>query len=113
MPLLSVLNLTCPDFAFLIASETLSVTVPVFGFGISPFGPKTWPSLPTTFIAACVEITTSTVISFFVNFSLKSSMPIKSAPADFASSAASPSAKTATTTSFPRELGSVIAPRTF
>jgi hypothetical protein len=40
-------------------------------------------------------------------------MPIKSAPADFASSAASPSAKTATTTSFPRELGSVIAPRTF
>jgi hypothetical protein len=30
--------------------------VPTFGFGISPRGPRIWPSWPTTFIASGVAI---------------------------------------------------------
>src|SRR5207245_6366272 len=44
---LSVRNSTLPALISLIAFATSLVTVPVFGFGISPRGPSTFPNRPT------------------------------------------------------------------
>ena len=44
MPPLSVRYCTWPAFAFLTAVVTSGVTVPTLGFGISPRGPRIWPS---------------------------------------------------------------------
>ncbi|MND05485.1 hypothetical protein D3C83_263050 [compost metagenome] len=41
------------------ACATLSVTVPDFGFGIRPFGPRTRAIDRTSFIAAVVAMATS------------------------------------------------------
>src|SRR5512147_2914892 len=57
MPALSARYCTWPALAFLTASVTFGVTVPTFGFGMRPRGPRTWPRGPTTFIASGVAIT--------------------------------------------------------
>src|SRR6185369_12472781 len=44
MPALSARNCTWPALAFLTAVATSGVTVPTFGFGINPRGPRIWPS---------------------------------------------------------------------
>ena len=59
MPALSVRYWTWPAFAFYTAPATSAETVPTFGFGISPRGPRIWPSWPTTFIASGEAMTTS------------------------------------------------------
>ena len=47
MPVLSTRNSTLPALISRTALPMSKVTVPVFGFGISPRGPSTLPSLPT------------------------------------------------------------------
>src|SRR5690606_14914796 len=44
---LSILNSTRPALTALMPAVTSSVTVPAFGFGISPFGPRTRASVRT------------------------------------------------------------------
>src|SRR5438105_1077908 len=56
---LSVRYSTLPALISLIALATSVVTVPVFGFGIRPFGPSTLPKRPTLFIMSGVAITAS------------------------------------------------------
>ena len=56
---LSVRYSTLPAFDSPIALATSSVTVPTFGLGILPWGPRTRPSLPTCGISAGVAIATS------------------------------------------------------
>src|ERR1051326_6927490 len=56
---LSVRNSTLPALISFTAFAMSNVTVPVLGFGISPLGPSTLPSLPTDFIMSGVEITAS------------------------------------------------------
>src|SRR6185436_17995936 len=51
-PALSARNCTWPALAFFTAPATSGVTVPTFGFGIRPRGPRIWPSWPTTRIAS-------------------------------------------------------------
>ena len=80
---------------------TSFVTVPVLGFGIKPFGPKTFAILLTTAIMSGVAMITSTSI-FSCNAETKSSPPTFFTPSDFASSAALPYAKTAISTFFPK-----------
>ena len=55
----SVRYSSLPAFASRTALPTSIVTVPVFGFGISPRGPRMRPSLPTTPIWSGVAIATS------------------------------------------------------
>ena len=64
-PCLSILNSTFPFFTSLTALPTSIVTVPAFGLGISPRGPNTLPSLPTSFIKSGVEIATSNPVQPF------------------------------------------------
>ena len=53
MPPLSVRYCTWPALRVLHRRDTTSaVTVPTFGFGIRPRGPRIWPSWPTTRIAS-------------------------------------------------------------
>src|SRR5206468_2800987 len=59
MPALSTRNCTWPALAFFTAVATSGVTVPTFGFGIRPRGPRIWPSVPTTRIVSGDAITTS------------------------------------------------------
>src|SRR5215813_13787378 len=47
MPVLSTRNSTLPALISLTAFAISTVTVPVFGFGMRPRGPSTFPSLPT------------------------------------------------------------------
>ena len=105
VPSLSALNLDWPCLISLTAFSMFSVTVPDFGFGMSPLGPKIFASLLTSFIIDGVVIATSKSIGSLEYFSIKSSEPTKSAPADFASATLSASTKTATLTSLPKEFG--------
>src|SRR6202167_1320672 len=57
MPAFSARNSTEPPLAPLTAVVTSMVTVPTFGLGISPRGPKTLPSLPTKGIKSGVATT--------------------------------------------------------
>ncbi len=59
MPVLSTRNSTLPALISLTACATFGVTVPVFGFGMRPRGPSTFPSLPTTRIMSGVATTAS------------------------------------------------------
>ena len=68
----------------------VDVTVPTFGFGISPRGPRILPSPPTTRIASGAATTMSKLSSPFFTCSARSSMPTMSAPASVAASAAAP-----------------------
>jgi len=56
---LSTRNSTLPALISCNALATSNVTVPVFGFGISPRGPSTLPSLPTDRIMSGVAMTAS------------------------------------------------------
>src|SRR5271166_4409422 len=112
MPALSVRYRTWPDFAFLTAPATSGVTVPTFGFGIRPRGPKIWPSWPTMRIASGLAITTSKSICPALTFSARSSKPTMSAPAALAASTFLPCVKTATRTVLPVPWGITVEPRT-
>src|SRR5687768_8412200 len=112
MPALSTRNCTWPALAFFTAVATSGVTVPTFGFGIRPRGPRIWPSVPTTRIVSGEAITTSKLRLPALTCSARSSMPTTSAPAARASSAFAPCAKTATRLVLPVPLGSTTAPRT-
>src|ERR1035438_2506047 len=59
IPVLSTRNSTLPALISLTAFATSWVTVPVFGLGISPRGPRILPSLPTERIMSGVAITAS------------------------------------------------------
>ena len=83
-PSLSFLISAWPDFASEIAVFKSSVTDPNLGLGIKPFGPSTFPNLESFIIIEGVQISFSKFNSPFLIFSIKSSPPTKSAPADFA-----------------------------
>ena len=108
----SVRYSTLPALDSSTALATSIVTVPTFGFGILPCGPRMRPSRPTTGIMSGVAIATSKSVkpSFWIR-SARSSAPTMSAPASSASFALSPRAKTAILTSLPRPCGSAIVPR--
>src|SRR5580698_4153746 len=101
MPALSVRYRTWPDFAFFTASATFGVTVPTFGFGMRPRGPRICPSWPTMRMASGLAITTSKSICPAFTFSARSSKPTMSAPAALAASAFLPWVNTATRTVLP------------
>src|SRR5208283_3111766 len=83
---LSARNSTLPALISFTAAPTSMVTVPILGLGISPLGPSTLPSRPTTFIMSGVAISASKAVQFsFWIFSTISSPPTKSAPASCAS----------------------------
>src|SRR4029453_19027881 len=112
MPALSTRYWTWPAFAFFTASATFGVTVPTFGFGIRPRGPRIWPSWPTTRIASGLAATTSKFISPAFTFSARSSRPTMSAPAARATSWFLPPVNTATRTDLPMPCGITVEPRT-
>ena len=93
---LSTRNSTLPALISEIALATSNVTVPVFGFGIRPRGPRTLPSLPTERIMSGVAMTASKSVQPPWIFSTMSSPPTMSAPASFASRCLSPCAITST-----------------
>ena len=84
----TVLNLT--SFCILTAVATSGVTVPTFGFGIKPRGPKLDPMYQRYALCLGEAITTSNGISPALTRSAKSSIPTTSAPAAFAFSAFAP-----------------------
>src|SRR4051812_3345098 len=112
MPALSARYCTWPALALRTAVATSGVTVPTFGLGIRPRGPRIWPSVPTTRIASGAAITTSNGMSPAFTRAARSSMPTMSAPAALASSALAPWANTATRLVLPVPLGITTAPRT-
>src|SRR6185503_13836888 len=59
MAVLSTRNSTLPPLISVTAFATSNVTVPVFGFGMSPRGPRTFPSFPTSRIMSGVAMTAS------------------------------------------------------
>src|SRR4029078_7907464 len=81
IPDLSTRNSTLPALISLIALAMSVVTVPVFGFGISPRGPRTLRGRPTARIMAGVATTASKSVQPPLIFSTISSPPTKSAPA--------------------------------
>src|SRR3954449_13179444 len=107
----SVRYSTLPALDSSTALPTSIVTVPTFGFGILPCGPRMRPSRPTTGIMSGVAIATSKSMKPSSTRLARSSAPTTSAPASSASRALSPLAKTATVTLLPRPLGSAIVPR--
>src|SRR5271169_7093463 len=66
MPVLYTRNSTLPALTSLTALATSTLTVPVFGFGIRPRGPRTLPSLPTDRIMSGVATTASKSVQFSV-----------------------------------------------
>ena len=85
LPSLSFLISTCPDLASLIAFFISFVTYPNLGFGIKPFGPKTFPNFESLIIIPGVQINFSKFIFPPLICSIRSSPPKTSAPASFAS----------------------------
>jgi len=112
IPAFSTRNSIWPPLAAFTASATFMVTVPSFGFGISPFGPSTFPSRPTRPIMSGVAMQRSNSIVPPWTISRRSSAPTTSAPAARASSALAPRANTPTRTVFPVPFGRVTMPRT-
>src|SRR3954465_8619556 len=107
----SVRYSTLPALDSSTALATSIVTVPTFGFGILPCGPRMRPRRPTTGIMSGVAIAMSKSVKPPSMRAARSSAPTTSAPASSASRALSPLAKTATETLLPRPLGSAIVPR--
>src|SRR5215207_4244993 len=107
----SVRYSTLPALDSSTARRTSGVTVPTFGLGILPCGPRIRPSRPTTGIMSGDAIATSKSVKPSWTRLARSSPPTTSAPASSASRALSPWAKTAILTSLPRPLGSAIVPR--
>src|SRR5262245_26397506 len=112
LPPASVRNSTLPALNSRTAVPTSGVTVPDFGLGIFPWGPRTLPSLPTCFIMSGLAMTMSKSSQPSRMRLASSSDPTSSAPAFRAASALSPSAKTTTRTDLPRPFGRDTAPRT-
>ena len=112
MFVLSSLYSTLPALTSLIAFLTSRVTVPLFGFGIRPRGPKTLAILPTKPIISGVVIQTSKSNHPPWIFAIISSAPTISAPALVASSALSPLAITKTLTFLPVPAGRTTVPLT-
>src|SRR5437899_13055011 len=105
MPNLSVLNSTLPPFTSRTARATSKVTVPDFGFGIRPRGPRILPSGPTLDMMSGVATAASKSVQPSDTFLTRSSPPTKSAPASWASRCLSPVANTATRTFLPVPFG--------
>ena len=95
-PSLSFFISSCPDFISFTDLIISFVTVPSFGFGINPFGPKIFPSLPNLIIILGVDTSFSKLIFPAEILLIKSSEPITSAALFFASSNFSSSQITAT-----------------
>src|SRR6516225_592151 len=112
MPALSTRYVTWPALAFFTAVATSGVTVPTFGFGISPRGPRIWPSCPTTRMASGEAMTRSKLISPAFTCAARSSSPTISAPAALAASWFLPEVNTATRTVLPVPCGMTVEPRT-
>src|SRR5262245_28656612 len=112
LPALSTRNSTLPAFASRTARPTSKVTVPSFGFGMSPRGPSTLPSRPTWPMRSGVAMAESNSSQPPCTRSTRSSAPTTSAPASRASRSFSPLANTATRTDLPMPCGSTTAPRT-
>src|SRR5262245_34796170 len=105
---------TLPALISRTALATSNVTVPVFGLGIRPRGPSTFPSLPTDFIMSGVATmaSKSSQFSCWIRFTM-SSPPMWSAPASWASFSFSPEATTSTFLALPPSpCGSMTVPRT-
>ena len=101
MPAFSTRYSILPPLASLTAVATSNVTVPTFGLGMRPRGPRTRPSLPTAPIMSGVAMTRSKSRNPSETFATRSSLPAKSAPASRASRSFSPLAKTRTRTVLP------------
>ena len=114
LPALSTRYSTLPPFRSCTAWATSAVTVPTFGFGIRPRGPRILPSLPTTDIMSGVAtaLSNSSQPSSLTRLA-RSSPPTTSAPACSASCALSPLANTATRTDLPVPCGRSTVPRMF
>src|SRR5699024_4363914 len=84
----------------------------VLGFGMSPRGPSTRPSLPTLPMRFGVAPAASKSVQPPATFSISSSSPTSSAPASRAASACAPVAKTMTRAVLPVPLGRLTVPRT-
>src|SRR5216684_2039678 len=84
-PVLSTRYSTLPALVSLTAVFTSKVTVPVFGFGMSPRGPSTLPKPPTKRIMSGVATTASKSSHPPLILVTMSSPPTKSAPASSAS----------------------------
>src|SRR5690625_6258574 len=67
---------TLPALISLTAFSTSKVTVPVFGFGINPFGPSTRPNLPTSPIISGVATITSNSNQHSLILQIRSPCPI-------------------------------------
>src|SRR5512134_3539191 len=109
---LSTRNSTLPPFRSLTALATSKVTVPTFGFGIRPRGPRSFPIRPTAPITSGVATALSKSSHPPWIFASRSSLPAKSAPASRASFSFSPLANTRTRTLFPVPWGRTTDPRT-
>ncbi len=109
---LSTRNSILPPLISLTALATSMVTVPAFGLGIRPLGPRTFPSLPTRRIMSGVATSASKSRNPPWIFSTRSSAPMWSAPASWASRALSPPAMTATRFDLPVPCGRTTVPRT-
>ncbi len=101
MPAFSTRYSILPPLASFTAVGTSNVTVPTFGFGMRPRGPRTRPSLPTAPIMSGVAMTRSKSRNPSETFATRSSLPAKSAPASRASRSFSPLANTRTRTVLP------------
>ena len=101
-----------PDLISLTARSMSKVTVPDFGFGISPRGPSFFPSRPTVPIMSGDAIATSKSNQPSSIRFTRSSPPTSSAPARSASWAFSPWAKTMTRLVLPVPCGRTTVPRT-
>src|SRR6185436_4505550 len=112
IPALSTRYVTWPALAFFTAVATSGVTVPTFGFGMSPRGPRIWPSWPTTRMASGLAITRSKLMLPAFTCAARSSMPTMSAPAALASSTFLPAVNTATRSVLPVPCGITVLPRT-
>src|ERR1700739_1306207 len=109
---LSIRKLILPPLMSDTALATSGVTVPVLGFGIRPRGPRTRAMRPTLAIWSGVAIAASNSSQPPWIFSIRSSLPTTSAPADLASSAFSPTANTATRAVLPVPCGRLTVART-
>src|SRR2546427_7702 len=112
MPVLSTRNSTFPALISRMALPMSTLTVPVFGLGIRPRGPSTFPSLPTARIMSGVATTASKSMKPPWIFSTISSPPTMSAPASCASFCFSAPAIASTRLLLPRPCGSTTVPRT-
>src|SRR3972149_5743663 len=112
VPVLSTLNSTFPPFRSRTAFPTSNVTVPTFGFGINPLGPRIFPIFPTAPIISGVATALSKSNHPPWIFATRSSEPTMSAPASWASFSFSPLANTTIRIFFPVPFGSTTEPRT-